>query len=238
MSKFIYVKCRPSNLETNVLINVDMIQSIELIEEQVLIRVLGVETVYSVDEKIEQVISLIQATNSQIITTEEHNEISELFARLKLKYATIRDISKILKVTYPKFYKSDHINAIDQRLKRLQQNPDNLDSYPQKREVFEQLKVIDSWQEILEQEIDFDDLLMDHNSSITIRTVNCLQNANIIYYWQLVQYTEIELLRLKNLGRRSLKEIKQLLDSKNLSLCMDLSVFDPQALTQNSWLLK
>ena len=230
MSKFIYVKCRPSNLETNVLINVDMIQSIEVIEEQVLIRVLGVETVYSVDERIEQVISLIQATNSQIKTTEEHNEIIELFRRLKLKYATIRDISKILKVTYPKFYKSDHINAIDQRLKRLQLNPDNLDSYPQKRQVFEQLKVIDSWQEILEQEIEYDDLW--------IRTANCLQNANIVYYWQLVQYNDFELLRLKNFGRRSLDEIKEFLESKNLSLCMDLSVFDPQAVTQNSWLLK
>lgn len=79
----------------------------------------------------------------------------------------------------------------------------------------------DTWNPVLYQEIDLDQLL--------IRTANCFENANIRYFWQLVKYSEQQLLReVKNFGRKSLNEVKQLLAENNLSLGMDLTGFDPQ----------
>ena len=66
-----------------------------------------------------------------------------LFARLKYKYETMYDIGRALKENHPDFYTTDHINGIAQRLSRLQTTHDNLDSYPQKREVLEHLKQLD-----------------------------------------------------------------------------------------------
>ncbi|MDP2631173.1 MAG: DNA-directed RNA polymerase subunit alpha C-terminal domain-containing protein [Candidatus Uhrbacteria bacterium] len=55
------------------------------------------------------------------------------------------------------------------------------------------------------------------------RIANCLQNANIEYIWQLCQYTESDVLKLKNFGRRSLIEIREILTDMGLRLGMDLS---------------
>jgi DNA-directed RNA polymerase subunit alpha len=55
---------------------------------------------------------------------------------------------------------------------------------------------------------------------LSVRSANCLKNANITYIGELVQRTEAEMLKTKNFGRKSLNEIKQLLEAMELSLGM------------------
>jgi DNA-directed RNA polymerase subunit alpha len=57
---------------------------------------------------------------------------------------------------------------------------------------------------------------------LSVRSANCLQNANIRYIGELVQKTESEMLKTKNFGRKSLKEIKEILAEMGLSLGMKL----------------
>jgi DNA-directed RNA polymerase subunit alpha len=55
---------------------------------------------------------------------------------------------------------------------------------------------------------------------LSVRSYNCLKNANIQTIGELVQKTEAEMLRTKNFGRKSLNEIKEILSSMGLSLGM------------------
>ncbi|MBP6631116.1 MAG: DNA-directed RNA polymerase subunit alpha [Kofleriaceae bacterium] len=57
---------------------------------------------------------------------------------------------------------------------------------------------------------------------LSVRSANCLQNANIKYIGELVQKSEPEMLKTKNFGRKSLKEIKEVLHEMGLSLGMKL----------------
>ena len=60
---------------------------------------------------------------------------------------------------------------------------------------------------------------------LSVRSANCLQNANIRYIGELVQRTEAEMLKTKNFGRKSLNEIKEVLASMGLELGMTLEGF-------------
>jgi len=60
---------------------------------------------------------------------------------------------------------------------------------------------------------------------LSVRSANCLQNANIRYIGELVQRTESEMLKTKNFGRKSLNEIKDVLASMDLDLGMTLESF-------------
>lgn len=55
---------------------------------------------------------------------------------------------------------------------------------------------------------------------LSVRSANCLQNANITLIGELVQKTEQDMLKTKNFGRKSLKEIKEILGTMGLSLGM------------------
>jgi len=57
---------------------------------------------------------------------------------------------------------------------------------------------------------------------LSVRSANCLQNANIKYIGQLVQKTEADMLKTKNFGRKSLKEIKEILAEMGLALGMKI----------------
>ena len=57
---------------------------------------------------------------------------------------------------------------------------------------------------------------------LSVRSANCLQNANIHLIGELVQKTEAEMLKTKNFGRKSLKEIKEILADMGLSLGMKI----------------
>ncbi|RLC05341.1 MAG: DNA-directed RNA polymerase subunit alpha [Deltaproteobacteria bacterium] len=62
---------------------------------------------------------------------------------------------------------------------------------------------------------------------LSVRSSNCLKNARIHMIYQLVQRTDSEMLKTKNFGRKSLNEIKEVLNSMDLSLGMDLEGFEP-----------
>jgi DNA-directed RNA polymerase subunit alpha len=64
---------------------------------------------------------------------------------------------------------------------------------------------------------------------LSVRSANCLQNANINLIGELVQRTEAEMLKTKNFGRKSLKEIREILADMGLSLGMRIEKW-PQML--------
>jgi DNA-directed RNA polymerase subunit alpha len=64
---------------------------------------------------------------------------------------------------------------------------------------------------------------------LSVRSANCLQNANIHLIGELVQKTEADMLKTKNFGRKSLKEIKEILADMGLSLGMKIDSW-PQML--------
>ena len=63
---------------------------------------------------------------------------------------------------------------------------------------------------------------------LSVRSANCLQNANIRYVGELVQKTEAEMLKTKNFGRKSLRELKDILEGMSLSLNMKLEGWSPE----------
>ncbi|MGA3084943.1 MAG: DNA-directed RNA polymerase subunit alpha [Thermodesulfobacteriota bacterium] len=60
---------------------------------------------------------------------------------------------------------------------------------------------------------------------LSVRSANCLKNADIHHIWELVQRTEPEMLKTKNFGRKSLNEIKAILDEMGLHLGMKMDGF-------------
>jgi DNA-directed RNA polymerase subunit alpha len=62
---------------------------------------------------------------------------------------------------------------------------------------------------------------------LSVRSANCLKNAEILKIYQLVQKTEQEMLKTKNFGRKSLNEIRDVLSEMGLSLGMKLEGFLP-----------
>jgi DNA-directed RNA polymerase subunit alpha len=69
---------------------------------------------------------------------------------------------------------------------------------------------------------------------LSVRSANCLQNANIKYIYELVSKTEGEMLRTKNFGRKSLNEIKEILTQMGLGLGMKVDSIMKQVQNQDS----
>jgi DNA-directed RNA polymerase subunit alpha len=69
---------------------------------------------------------------------------------------------------------------------------------------------------------------------LTVRSANCLKAENIFYIGDLIQRTEVELLKTPNLGKKSLTEIKDILALKGLSLGMRLENWPPDNLADQS----
>ena len=65
---------------------------------------------------------------------------------------------------------------------------------------------------------------------LTVRSANCLKAENIYYIGDLIQRTEVELLKTPNLGKKSLTEIKEVLAQRGLSLGMKLESWPPAGL--------
>ncbi len=72
---------------------------------------------------------------------------------------------------------------------------------------------------------------------LTVRSANCLKAESIYYIGDLVQRTEVELLKTPNLGKKSLTEIKDVLGSRGLSLGMRLENWPPQGLQSGNQML-
>jgi len=69
---------------------------------------------------------------------------------------------------------------------------------------------------------------------LSVRSMNCLKNDNIIYIGDLVQKTEGEMLRTPNFGRKSLNEIKEVLSSMSLYLGMEVPNWPPENIAELS----
>ena len=69
---------------------------------------------------------------------------------------------------------------------------------------------------------------------LTVRSANCLKAENIYYIGDLIQRTEVELLKTPNLGKKSLTEIKDVLASYSLSLGMRLENWPPASIENDS----
>ena len=69
---------------------------------------------------------------------------------------------------------------------------------------------------------------------LSVRSMNCLKNDNIIYIGDLVQKTEHEMLRTPNFGRKSLNEIKEVLNSMSLYLGMEVPNWPPENISERS----
>lgn len=84
--------------------------------------------------------------------------------------------------------------------------------------------------EIKEEKPEFDPALLHlvDDLELTVRSANCLKAESIHYIGDLVQKTEVELLKTPNLGKKSLTEIKDVLASRGLSLGMYLENWPPK----------
>jgi DNA-directed RNA polymerase subunit alpha len=83
-----------------------------------------------------------------------------------------------------------------------------------------------------EQEDEIDPILLRpvDDLELTVRSANCLKAESIYYIGDLIQRTEVELLKTPNLGKKSLTEIKDVLASRGLSLGMRLENWPPASL--------
>jgi len=90
-----------------------------------------------------------------------------------------------------------------------------------------------------EEEDEVDPILLRpvDDLELTVRSANCLKAENIYYIGDLVQRTEVELLKTPNLGKKSLTEIKDVLASRGLSLGMRLDTWPPASLRNDDRVL-
>jgi DNA-directed RNA polymerase subunit alpha len=87
--------------------------------------------------------------------------------------------------------------------------------------------------EVKHEEIDPILLRPVDDLELTVRSANCLKAENIYYIGDLIQRTEVELLKTPNLGKKSLTEIKDVLASRGLSLGMRLENWPPASLRKD-----
>jgi len=100
-----------------------------------------------------------------------------------------------------------------------------------------QLSIFVDLTRVQEQQKEEEEVLIDpimlrpvDELELTVRSANCLKAEQANYIGDLVQKTEVELLRTPNLGKKSLNEIKAVLDSHGLSLGMELDNWPPKEL--------
>lgn len=101
----------------------------------------------------------------------------------------------------------------------------------------DQLQVFVNFQEPAEErveekgpELDFNPALLKKvdELELSVRSANCLKNDNIVYIGDLIQKTEVEMLRTPNFGRKSLNEIKEVLAQMGLHLGMEVPNWPPE----------
>jgi DNA-directed RNA polymerase subunit alpha len=101
---------------------------------------------------------------------------------------------------------------------------------------FEKVKPQPEDVKVGDEEPPFDPVLLRpvDDLELTVRSANCLKAENIFYIGDLIQRTEVELLKTPNLGKKSLTEIKDILALKGLSLGMRLENWPPDSLADQT----
>ena len=99
---------------------------------------------------------------------------------------------------------------------------------------FEDPKEIPKQKTPIEPEFNKNLLKKVEELELSVRSMNCLKNDNIIYIGDLVQKTEPEMLRTPNFGRKSLNEIKEVLSSMSLYLGMEIPNWPPDNIAELS----
>jgi len=99
---------------------------------------------------------------------------------------------------------------------------------------FEEAKEIEVKPKTSEPEFNTNLLKKVDELELSVRSMNCLKNDNIIYIGDLVQKTEPEMLRTPNFGRKSLNEIKEVLNSMSLYLGMEIPNWPPDNIAELS----
>jgi len=88
------------------------------------------------------------------------------------------------------------------------------------------------YQEVVEEETDdgLENLLVQpiEHLDLSVRSMNCLKSDDVFRVGDLVQRNEQEMLRTPNFGRKSLNEIKEVLENMGLELGMELANWPPQ----------
>ena len=81
-----------------------------------------------------------------------------------------------------------------------------------------------------EEELKFSPYLLKKvdELELSVRSANCLKNDNIVYIGDLVQKTESEMLKTPNFGRKSLNEIKEVLNNMGLRFGMEVNSWPPE----------
>jgi len=100
----------------------------------------------------------------------------------------------------------------------------------------DQLQLFITFEEVEEEkhetkeELEYNPILLKKvdELELSVRSRNCLQNDNIVYIGDLVNKTEAEMLRTQNFGRKSLNEIKDVLEKFKLKFGMEVSVWPPE----------
>jgi len=84
------------------------------------------------------------------------------------------------------------------------------------------------------KELEYNPILLKKvdDLELSVRSINCLKNDNIVYIGDLVQKTEQHMLNTPNFGRKSLNEIKDVLSNYNLKLGMELGNWPPENIEQ------
>jgi DNA-directed RNA polymerase subunit alpha len=89
-------------------------------------------------------------------------------------------------------------------------------------------------------EVEQEDTINEHlfrsvdELELSVRSNNCLKNANIRTIGELVQKTDAEMLKTRNFGKKSLNEIKSILAEMGLSLGMKLENFPPKPVEEET----
>ena len=99
---------------------------------------------------------------------------------------------------------------------------------------FEEPKEVAAQQTKSEPEFNKNLLRRVDELELSVRSMNCLKNDNIIYIGDLVQKTEGEMLRTPNFGRKSLNEIKEVLSGMSLYLGIEIPNWPPENIAELS----
>ena len=99
---------------------------------------------------------------------------------------------------------------------------------------FEEPKEVEQKPKSIEPEFNKNLLKKVDELELSVRSMNCLKNDNIVYIGDLVQKTEPEMLRTPNFGRKSLNEIKEVLNSMSLYLGMEIPNWPPDNIAELS----